>query len=474
MLSGQLCHVHTFFVKEFLSKVHTGTATMKGSRNAVTVSTNTRGWYGEFKVWLNTKGIANLLSIPMLEEAGYIVSTHTQGDWAVKKPEGKKITFTRDTGTGVCAGMSYIDLHRNNEGLVMIETIQKKFSGATKREIEKAHLARTTQRRIGHPPEELFKEIVSRGENGIKNCPITVADINNSNIIYGPNRPRIKGATVKDTNILRVKEQRVAIPNDFYKMHRMMTITADVMFVGGIRFLVTYSRGIKFRTAKFVEKRTAKLLAKILTKVLMLYVWGGFIVNLALMDKESDAVKEHVSFFQVNTTAAREHVGEIERSIRTMKERTRCTISEFSFQSIPTKVMIYTVYNICMWLNVFPIISGIAGGFSPRELVTGLTINSIKHCKFDVGAYIEASTNAVITNDSANRTHPCIFLGPSGNKQGSLNCFDLNTGIVVVRRSAKLMVWPNILLKRLTHGEKREGCNNTRADNISKPSRGEI
>jgi len=56
---------HTFFVKEFLSKVHTGTATMKGSCNAGTVSTNTRGWYGEFKVWLNTKGIANLLSIPM-------------------------------------------------------------------------------------------------------------------------------------------------------------------------------------------------------------------------------------------------------------------------------------------------------------------------------------------------------------------------------------------------------------------------
>ena len=79
-------------------------------------------------------------------------------------------------------------------------------------------------------------------------------------------------------------------------------------------------------------------------------------------------------------------------------------------------MLIYTMYNVCMWLNVFPIRSGITGGFSPRELVTGLTINFIRHCKFDVGAYIEASTDAIITNEYADRTHPCIFLGLSGNK----------------------------------------------------------
>ena len=41
------------------------------------------------------------------------------------------------------------------------------------------------------------------------------------------------------------------------------------------------------------------------------------------MDKKFDAVKEHVSFLQVNTTAAREHVGEIERELRTVKEHVR-------------------------------------------------------------------------------------------------------------------------------------------------------
>jgi len=38
----------------------------------------------------------------------------------------------------------------------------------------------------------------------------------------------------------------------------MVTITADVMFINGILFLVIFSRKIKFRTAEFVTKRTAK------------------------------------------------------------------------------------------------------------------------------------------------------------------------------------------------------------------------
>jgi hypothetical protein len=83
------------------------------------------------------------------------------------------------------------------------------------------------------------------------------------------------------------------------------------------------------------------------------------------MDKEFDAVKEHVPFLEVKTTAAREHVGEIEREICTWKEGTRCTTYEFPFLFIPIKVLIYTIYNVTLWLNAFPIWTGIYG-FSPR------------------------------------------------------------------------------------------------------------
>ena len=49
------------------------------------------------------------------------------------------------------------------------------------------------------------------------------------------------------------------------------------------------------------------------------------------MNNEFDAVKEHVLFLQINTTAARKHLGEIERKIRIVKEQVRCTTGEFTF-----------------------------------------------------------------------------------------------------------------------------------------------
>ena len=116
----------------------------------------------------------------MLEATGYLVSTHTHGNWVVTSPNGKKIVFKRDIG--VCNRMPYIDLRDNQEGIAMIETVCKKFAGATKREIEKAYIVRTVQRTIGHPPDERFKEIVSLGENGLCDCPVTASDVSNKNI----------------------------------------------------------------------------------------------------------------------------------------------------------------------------------------------------------------------------------------------------------------------------------------------------
>ena len=92
------------------------------------------------------------------------------------------------------------------------------------------------------------------------------------------------------------------------------------------------------------------------------------------MDKEFDAEKEHVPFLQVNMTVARGHVGKIELKIRTVKERVWFTTGEIPFQTIPTMVFIYTIYNVALRLNTFPIRSGITGGFSPRELGTGSTM----------------------------------------------------------------------------------------------------
>ena len=71
----------------------------------------------------------------------------------------------------------------------------------------------------------------------------------------------------------------------------------------------------------------------------------GFVVRHAMMDMEFEKVKDLVPLVEVNTTAAREHVGYVERKIRHLKEKTRAVTSEFPFKWIPSLVMIQTVYS---------------------------------------------------------------------------------------------------------------------------------
>ena len=103
-------------------------------------STHEKGTYGLWEFWLNSQGIANLLSIPQLERDGYEVDYNTKRKRVVTTPSGESIVFKRDTG--VCAGMPYIDMREHHEGFAMIKTVRKNFEGFTRKQVEDAIMAR--------------------------------------------------------------------------------------------------------------------------------------------------------------------------------------------------------------------------------------------------------------------------------------------------------------------------------------------
>ena len=75
----------------------------------------------------------------------------------------------------------------------MLMTAKKNMEGHTKKEIEKAELSRTVQRRTGHPTSEHLKQIVS--QRSLKNIPISTTDIANAKAILGPSVAGAKGWT---------------------------------------------------------------------------------------------------------------------------------------------------------------------------------------------------------------------------------------------------------------------------------------
>ena len=134
------------------------------------------------------------------------------------------------------------------------------------------------------------------------------------------------------------------------------------------------------------------------------------------MDMEIEKVKDFVPLVEVNTTAAREHVGLVERAIRHLKEKVRVKTSEFLFNWTPILVLIQRVQNRAFWINAFPNCSE-NFGVSPREIVTRLSTEYKRDCKVDIGSYVEASTDATVTNDNTERARSCIALGPVDNRQ---------------------------------------------------------
>ena len=116
--------------------------------------------------------------------------------------------------------------------------------------------------------------------------------------------------------------------------------------------------------------------------------------------------------------------------------------SEFPFAWIPILVLIQAFPNCSENF-----------GFSSREIVTELSTDYKRDCKVDIGSYVEASTDKSVTNDNAERTTSCVALGPVGNRQCSVECFN----------AVSQLTWPLDLGNRLVKKVEAWSKNGARA-----------
>ncbi len=133
----------------------------------------------------------------------------------------------------------------------------------------------------------------------------------------------------------------------------------------GTVFLITMCRRIKFVTAEHVLVRTATSLSKHLNQIIQVYQRAGFLVKTVLMDREFKKIKDLMSQLECNTTMAKEYVSEAERTIWTIKERTRGLICTLPFDNIPRQMKIEFIYFIILCLNTFPAKNGVSAVYLP-------------------------------------------------------------------------------------------------------------
>jgi hypothetical protein len=102
--------------------------------------------------------------------------------------------------------------------------------------------------------------------------------------MYGPDVGTLKGKTVRQSSEAAMTEY-VNIPPEIISMNKNVTLSADIMFVNGLPFMISVSRKIKMTTSEHVPNGREASLAKSLKRSFNLYTAQGFVVHTAIMDQ---------------------------------------------------------------------------------------------------------------------------------------------------------------------------------------------
>jgi hypothetical protein len=249
---------------------------------------------------------------------------------------------------------------------MLVNTVRGNFEGYTCHEVKRAREAQCIQGMISNPTEREFAGMVHKQH--LTNCPVTVRDVDNTNLIFGPDLANLRGKTTR-TKLERVRVEYVQIPWDFVQLHKYITLVADVMFLNGLPFLVTSSRGLTLVTIEHLQSRTAKHLVHTLERVFRIYTTTGFFIQMALIDMEFEKLRTMMPHVALNTMATRKHIREVEQKSRVINERARGMFNTLPYKKLP-KLMVIELLHFCeMWMNSLPVKSGISKKWSPQELV---------------------------------------------------------------------------------------------------------
>ena len=159
----------------------------------------------------------------------------------------------------------------------------------------------------------------------------------------------------------------------------------------------------------------------------------------------------------LNETSRDEHVGNIERYIRTVKERMRAIYNTMPFHKVPACLVIEMAKTAVFWLNAFPVMGGALGNLSPRTILMGQKVDYKRHCCFQFGEYTQ--THEEHNNSMNPRTVGALALRPVGNGQGSFYFLSISTGRILNRLHATALPMPDDIIEKIHRMARQQKSN---------------
>ena len=169
------------------------------------------------------------------------------------------------------------------------------------------------------------------------------------------------------------KIEKIPLPPMISQHHLDVALAMDFFSVNGNIFFHTKSNKIDFLTAQYCISRSLRTIFTALESVINKYRCRSFKITDFHGDSEFDKekLKDFLEPRILHTYAREEHVGIIERSVRSIKERCRSTVHGMPYKRMTILMVKSLVEGVVGMMNAFPSKQGISDTLSPSTIVEG-------------------------------------------------------------------------------------------------------
>lgn len=159
-------------------------------------------------------------------------------------------------------------------------------------------------------------------DNLLRNCPITVDDINRAEEIYGKPVPLLQGKKTRTHPSCADKSSRLPLPSCVLEHHMHVHLYIDIFYVNGMAFFHTKSGKLNFVSVQYIKNRKLQEIISGLDVIIAKYADRGFKITDIHGDPEFDGDTFKNAFPEINfhIYTQGEHVGIIERSTNNQGE----------------------------------------------------------------------------------------------------------------------------------------------------------
>ena len=387
------------------------------------------------ETWFSEKAITNLISFKCLNKI-YRITYDSKEDKAFVVHRGDygmmDLRFVEHE-----SGLHIMErLDGKTSGSTFVQTVKENMKLFTSRQIKGASKARELYELLQCPSEPDFD--MTLRTNAIKGCKVTLEDAQIMWKIWGPSVIKMKG---NDTRQITIRKQSniVAVPREFLSAQKSITLSVDFFFINKYVFLMTVSKHVCFTTTSHCSTRAVRHYWKFLKEVLMMYYRRGLRVTIVRGDLEFKPLERLLQELPrvpaLDLAAKEEHVGDIERNTRYLKEKCRQLRHALPFEQIPGVIIVRMVQVCTTTLNMFPRRGG-STHYSPSMIVTNQGV-SMDQLRIRFGSYVQVWEPSTQTNSMKPRSRGAIALGPSPTSTTGYVFMALDTGKIIIRSQFK-------------------------------------